>query len=83
MVLVSGPDGFKGSKNGVTIAWAEWLRVLPQIRKGKALVRHVIVSVSIIDNRTGERQVTEMERDLAKMLLSSFPPDRSRYRYPL
>ena len=69
MVLVSGPDGLKKRGN---YRLGRVVRVLPHIRKRKALVRCVIVSASIIDNRTGESQVIKMERDLAKIASLEF-----------
>ena len=64
LVLVSGPSDFntRGKYRLGRIS-----RVLPQIQKGKAIVRRAIVKVSTIKDTTGEPQVTEIERDLSKL----------------
>ena len=64
LVLVAGPGDFntRGKYRLGRIS-----RVLPQIRKGKAIVRLAIVKVSTINDTTSEPQVTEIERDLSKL----------------
>ena len=42
-------------------------RVLPQIRRGRALVRRAIITVSTFNKSTGMQQVSEIERDLSKI----------------
>ena len=64
MVLVGGPGDM--TKRG-QYRLGRVVRILPQIRRGKALVRRAVVAVSTLNEATAERQVAEIERDLSKL----------------
>ena len=64
MVLVGGPDDItkRGHYRLERVA-----RILPQIRRGRAIVRRAIITVMVLNEKTGVHQATEVERDLSKL----------------
>ena len=64
MVLVGGPDDItkRGHYRLERVA-----RVLPQDRRGRAIVRRAIITVMALNQKTGVHQATEVERDLSKL----------------
>ena len=63
MVLVAGPEDL--TKRG-RYKLGRVTKILPQIRKGKALVRRAVISVSNL-TQTGKPEITLIERDLSKI----------------
>ena len=64
MVLVGVPDDI--TKRGHYLL-GRVARVLPQIRRGRAIVRRAIITVIALNEKTGVHQATEVERDLSKL----------------
>jgi len=63
MVLVVGPEDL--NKKG-RYKLGRVSRVLPQIRRGKALVRRAVIAVSNLIDK-GEYVISHVERDLSKL----------------
>ena len=63
MVLVAGPDDINKRGNYKLGRVSE---VLPQIRKGKTLVRRARITVSNLKDN-GQAEITNVERDLSKL----------------
>jgi len=64
MVLVGGPSEIDKRGN---YCLGQVVRVLPQWRRGRAIVHRAVISVPTRNDVTGERQVSEIERNLSKI----------------
>ena len=69
MVLIGGPDDI--TKRG-HYCLGRATRVLPQICRGRAIVRRAIITEMALNEKTSVHQATEVERDLSKLALLEF-----------